>query len=88
MGMLLPARAVIQDHLRQVYPRKYTQSGRLFLAKSFNEGVTRVIFFKGCSRCRGDMHVNQDIYGTYVQCIQCGRIKELGTSAKHQEHKR
>jgi hypothetical protein len=51
------------------------------------EGVRRVIFFKGCSRCRGDMHVNQDVYGTYVQCIQCGRITEVGTSAKRQEIK-
>lgn len=47
-----------------------------------------MIFFKGCSKCRGDMHVNQDIYGAYIQCIQCGRITEIAQSSKQFEHRR
>ncbi len=29
---------------------------------------------KACKRCRGDVHLNNDIYGHYVSCIQCGAV--------------
>ena len=28
---------------------------------------------RGCPKCHGDLCVGQDIYGTYLSCIQCGR---------------
>jgi len=27
---------------------------------------------KGCRRCHGNLSIESDIYGIYVQCIQCG----------------
>jgi hypothetical protein len=27
---------------------------------------------KGCKRCGGDLSLECDIYGVYIQCIQCG----------------
>jgi hypothetical protein len=31
-----------------------------------------VIRAKACKRCGGDLSLECDIYGVYVQCIQCG----------------
>ena len=28
---------------------------------------------RGCPKCHGDLCLGQDIYGTYLSCIQCGR---------------
>ena len=36
-----------------------------------------MIEFKACSRCRGDVKINQDIYGVYRQCLQCGRTQDV-----------
>jgi hypothetical protein len=34
--------------------------------------VLSVIRPKGCKRCGGDLSLECDIYGVYIQCIQCG----------------
>lgn len=31
-----------------------------------------MVYFKACNRCQGDMLLERDRYGQYVQCIQCG----------------
>jgi hypothetical protein len=31
-----------------------------------------VVRTKACKRCGGDLSLECDIYGVYVQCIQCG----------------
>ena len=31
-----------------------------------------VIRKKGCKRCQGNLSVESDVYGVYIQCIQCG----------------
>lgn len=36
-----------------------------------------MVYFKACPRCHGDMHVSQDIYGNYRECLQCGYIVEI-----------
>lgn len=36
-----------------------------------------MIKFKGCPKCRGDLYLNQDIYGKYYNCMQCGYVKDL-----------
>jgi DNA-directed RNA polymerase subunit M/transcription elongation factor TFIIS len=36
------------------------------------------INFKSCPRCRGDMVKNQDYYGQYYECAQCGYIRDIG----------
>jgi hypothetical protein len=36
-----------------------------------------MILHKGCPRCRGDVMVDSDLYGTFVKCIQCSRTKHV-----------
>jgi len=36
-----------------------------------------MINFKGCPKCRGDIHVAEDIFGKYLSCLQCGYLKDL-----------
>jgi len=36
-----------------------------------------VFYFKGCPRCKGDVYVEKDSYGTYRKCLQCGRMQDL-----------
>ena len=31
-----------------------------------------IIRAKACKRCGGDLSLECDIYGVYIQCIQCG----------------
>ena len=35
-----------------------------------------MIIYKACTRCRGDLLKIQDIYGTYLSCLQCGHVIE------------
>ena len=37
--------------------------------------------FKACPRCRGDLHENRDIYGTYKECLQCGYMADMDNPA-------
>jgi hypothetical protein len=32
---------------------------------------------KNCTRCKGDMHTNRDLYGSYAECLQCGHMEYL-----------
>ena len=34
--------------------------------------MLKVIRQHACRRCRGNLSVESDVYGVYVQCIQCG----------------
>ena len=34
------------------------------------------ILFKACPRCSGEVHVNSDMYGWYLECLQCGYMAE------------
>ena len=31
-----------------------------------------MFWLKGCPRCHGDLYDNSDIYGSYIDCLQCG----------------
>jgi hypothetical protein len=31
-----------------------------------------IIQSKACKRCGGDLSIESDIYGLYIECIQCG----------------
>jgi len=31
-------------------------------------------WLKACPRCRGDLHEENDFYGLYIACIQCGFV--------------
>ena len=44
-----------------------------------------MIYFKGCAKCQGDMILEEDFYGSFNKCLQCGRqvdveVQELGFS--------
>jgi len=34
-------------------------------------------YFKGCARCRGDLYLEDDFYGAYWRCMQCGRLTDV-----------
>jgi|TARA_B100001964_G_C14240220_1_gene604608 DNA-directed RNA polymerase subunit M/transcription elongation factor TFIIS len=36
-----------------------------------------VIYFKSCPRDQGDIFLNNDIEGYYLQCLQCGYMKDV-----------
>jgi len=35
-----------------------------------------MIKFKGCPKCHGDLYLNQDMYGKYLDCLQCGYTRD------------
>ena len=51
-------------------------------ARRETEGQTKVIRFKACPRCHGDLMDGSDQFGSYLSCIQCGRY--MAKSAKKQ----
>lgn len=32
---------------------------------------------RSCPRCKGDMHIESDMYGKYRQCWQCGFLMDI-----------
>ena len=36
-----------------------------------------MMLLRACPRCGGDLHVTEDLYGSYNQCMQCGHIQDL-----------
>ena len=32
-----------------------------------------MFWLKSCSRCEGDLYMDDDTYGTYISCVQCSR---------------
>lgn len=32
-----------------------------------------MIYFKACPKCKGDMSLERDVYGSYFACLQCGK---------------
>ena len=43
--------------------------------------VHAMIKFKVCPRCHGDLYFNEDTFGKYVNCLQCGYIKDAAAPA-------
>ena len=41
-----------------------------------------MIKFKSCPKCSGDLYLNRDCYGSYLNCFQCGYIKDLDSPDK------
>ena len=37
---------------------------------------------KACPRCRGHMRGATDLYGAYIQCLQCGHVVYLENPRK------
>ena len=37
----------------------------------------RTIRLKSCPKCKGDVVIDNDHYGWYEQCLQCGHVSDL-----------
>lgn len=33
-----------------------------------------MVRLKGCTKCGGDITLDNDMYGYYVSCLQCGKV--------------
>ena len=36
-----------------------------------------MVFYRSCPKCRGDMHIREDVYGNFRECIQCGLLQDI-----------
>jgi uncharacterized protein YbaR (Trm112 family) len=36
-----------------------------------------MVWLKACPKCKGDLFLDEEHYGKYKSCIQCGYIKDL-----------
>ena len=35
-----------------------------------------MLYLKSCPKCRGDMYLERDNFGSYRQCLQCGKTED------------
>jgi hypothetical protein len=36
-----------------------------------------MFYFKSCTKCQGDQSLEQDSYGSFLKCLQCGKLVEV-----------
>lgn len=66
------------DQIQKHHRNEYHQIDDKFTTCHTNCLMTRrrkmlcVIRAKACKRCGGDLSLECDIYGVYIECIQCG----------------
>jgi len=36
-----------------------------------------MFYFKAFQKCHGDMSLEQDSYGSFLKCLQCGKFTEV-----------
>jgi hypothetical protein len=48
------------------------ESTSVKLATDSRSKMLCLVRTKGCKRCGGDLSIECDIYGVYIECIQCG----------------
>ncbi len=36
-----------------------------------------MFYLKACPKCHGDMYQERDLYGMFVECLQCGLMKDV-----------
>jgi len=44
-----------------------------------------MFWLKSCPRCNGDLHDNSDVYGNYIDCLQCGHYLTAEQEARVQD---
>ena len=37
---------------------------------------THPFYFKRCRKCKGDLYTENDKYGSYIACVQCGTVSQ------------
>ena len=40
---------------------------------------------RGCPKCHGDLFLGEDIYGAYLNCVQCGRYFAVAAETARDE---
>lgn len=51
------------------------------------EVVEMLIMPKRCPRCNGDLFIGRDQYGLFLQCLQCGYLRDLRMQFGGEEQK-
>lgn len=46
------------------------------------EVKAKMVQFRSCPRCTGDMKTTQDMYGNYKECLQCGFMQDIPSEVK------
>ena len=41
-----------------------------------------MIYFRGCPKCHGDLYLNEDSFGKFLNCLQCGYMRDLVEGAE------
>ena len=41
-----------------------------------------MFWLKSCPRCHGDLHDKTDVYGSYIDCFQCGHYLTVDEDAR------
>ena len=36
-----------------------------------------MVYLKSCPKCLGDLTVREDAYGSFINCLQCGYMRDL-----------
>ena len=36
-----------------------------------------MFYFKACPKCSGDLHLDKDQYGSFIECVQCGLVRDV-----------
>ncbi len=36
-----------------------------------------MMYLKACTKCSGDLTLEQDSYGAFLKCLQCGKFTEV-----------
>lgn len=47
-----------------------------------NVGNWKMVDYRACPKCRGDMHTRRDTFGDFKECIQCGLMQDLELEQK------
>tara|TARA_B100000749_G_C18345197_1_gene430799 strand:- start:560 stop:775 length:216 start_codon:yes stop_codon:yes gene_type:complete len=45
-----------------------------------------MIQLKACPKCQGDFYVTEDSFGKFLNCFQCGYIKDLELPVADAQH--
>ncbi len=40
-----------------------------------------MLYFKACTKCRGDLSLENDAYGDFLKCMQCGTFIDVEVGA-------
>ena len=39
-----------------------------------------MFYLKACSKCAGDLTLENDSYGSFLKCLQCGKLTEVNVA--------